>query len=227
MLPPGLARAARAAWPSCARGAAAGRATTRRRATRRGPADRGARRCRPASAQLERGPRPVRDLAGPEGRAGLLRRLRALEADGRSASMDAARGPAPGPRFERWIRLTDRRDGRPRQPSRRRRRPDGRPLGPRQLEALAELAAATAEGIPAAGLVGSSRRARRCRARPAGPRRGRGPRATATPAWPRARPAGAVVARPPASSRPPRPRPSSGSAPPSRRATRDRCCSTA
>ncbi|MBA3235510.1 MAG: hypothetical protein H0T59_05905, partial [Chloroflexi bacterium] len=33
--------------------------------------------------QLERGPRPVRDLAGPDGRAGLLRRLRALESDGR------------------------------------------------------------------------------------------------------------------------------------------------
>ena len=32
--------------------------------------------------QLDRGPRPVRELAGPDGRAGLLRRLRALEADG-------------------------------------------------------------------------------------------------------------------------------------------------
>jgi hypothetical protein len=36
-------------------------------------------------AQLERGPRPVRDLAGPDGRAGLLRRLRAMAATGRSA----------------------------------------------------------------------------------------------------------------------------------------------
>ena len=33
--------------------------------------------------QLAGGPRPARDLAAPEGRAGLLRRLRALESDGR------------------------------------------------------------------------------------------------------------------------------------------------
>ena len=87
--------------------------------------------------QLERGPRPVRDLAGPDGRAGLLRRLRALAADGRLTLDWTLLGAGAGPRYERWIRLTRRRVARP-----RRRWPaadasPGRPLGPRQVDALA------------------------------------------------------------------------------------------
>ncbi len=58
-------------------------------------------------AQLEAGPRPVRDLAGPDGRAGLLRRLRALEADGRVSLEWVLLGAGAGPRYERWIRLTE------------------------------------------------------------------------------------------------------------------------
>jgi primosomal protein N' (replication factor Y) len=57
--------------------------------------------------QLAGGPRAARDLAAPEGRAGLLRRLRAL-ADAGAVSLDwTLLGAGAGPRFERWIRLTD------------------------------------------------------------------------------------------------------------------------
>ncbi len=114
--------------------------------------------------QLDGGARPVRDLAGPEGRAGLLRRLRALEERGLVTLDWTLLGASAGPRYERWIRLLpagvavaeDLAAGR---------RPAGRPLGPRQVAALAELAAgqdasgpdATAvtgsDGVPAAGVV--------------------------------------------------------------------------
>ena len=57
--------------------------------------------------QLERGPRPVRDLAGPDGRAGLLRRLRALESDGRVSLGWTLLGAGAGPRYERWVKLAD------------------------------------------------------------------------------------------------------------------------
>ena len=56
--------------------------------------------------QLAAGPKPARSLAAPEGRAGLVRRLRAL-ADRGAISLDwtllAASG---GPRYERWVELT-------------------------------------------------------------------------------------------------------------------------
>ena len=114
--------------------------------------------------QLDGGARPVRDLAGPEGRAGLLRRLRALEERGLVTLDWTLLGASAGPRYERWIRLLpagvavaeDLAAGR---------RPAGRLLGPRQVAALAELAAgpdasgpdATAvtgsDGVPAAGVV--------------------------------------------------------------------------
>ena len=91
--------------------------------------------------QLEAGARPARDLAAPDGRAGLLRRLRALAADGWLTLDWTLLGASAGPRYERWIVLTD--EGRtvagmlsssdaPR----------GARLGPRQLAALAELAEA-------------------------------------------------------------------------------------
>ena len=57
--------------------------------------------------QLAAGPRPARDLAAPEGRAGLLRRLRALEADGLVTVDWTLTAAGAGPRFERWILPTD------------------------------------------------------------------------------------------------------------------------
>jgi primosomal protein N' (replication factor Y) len=94
--------------------------------------------------QLDRGPRPVRDLVAAEGRAGLIRRLRGLEASG-LLSLDWTLSVAgAGPRFERWLRLTS--DGRDAaQTLAAGRRPPGRPLGPRQAGALLELAATAIE----------------------------------------------------------------------------------
>ena len=105
--------------------------------------------------QLGAGARPARDLAAPDGRAGLLRRLRAL-ASRDLVSMDwTLLGAGAGPRYERWIRLL---------PAGREvaavlaagERPPGRPLGPRQAEALAELTgiAVQDEGTSAAEVAG-------------------------------------------------------------------------
>ena len=103
-------------------------------------------------AQLERGPRPVRDLAGPDGRAGLLRRLRTLESDGQVSLEWVLLGAGAGPRYERWIQPTD--AGREMVSTLASgRRPAGRPLGPRQVEALAELAEGPSGGLPAAELA--------------------------------------------------------------------------
>jgi primosomal protein N' (replication factor Y) len=107
--------------------------------------------------QLERGPRPVRDLAGPDGRAGLLRRLRSLESAGQVSLEWTLLGAGAGPRYERWVRLTA--AGRtaaatPAGGGDGREPPAGRPLGPRQTEALAELATVLPDGLPAADLSG-------------------------------------------------------------------------
>ena len=101
--------------------------------------------------QLSNGPRSVRDLAAPEGRAGLLRRLRRL-ADAGSVVLDwTLAGAAGGPRFERWLHLTT--AGRSTADKLAAGEPvPGRPLGPRQVAAMTELAAAPAEGLPGAGL---------------------------------------------------------------------------
>jgi primosomal protein N' (replication factor Y) (superfamily II helicase) len=100
--------------------------------------------------QLGRGPRPVRELAGPDGRAGLLRRLRRLEADGVVVLEWTLVGAGVGPRYERWIRLTA--SGRAAmQPATER---SGRPLGARQLAALHELAGTPRGEVPAAELAG-------------------------------------------------------------------------
>ncbi len=103
--------------------------------------------------QLADGPRAVRDLAAPEGRAGLLRRLRAMAAAGwidLDWTLLAATG---GPRYERWVVPTE--------PGSTAAailyagdRPPGRPLGPRQVALLAELAAGPPTGLPAATLSG-------------------------------------------------------------------------
>ena len=104
--------------------------------------------------QLSGGPRPVRDLAAPEGRAGLVRRLRGLAASGFLDLDWTLLRASGGPRYERWIEATD--DGRGMaaalavgEPIR------GRPLGPRQVAALAELA-----GAPPGGLRGPELSAR-------------------------------------------------------------------
>jgi primosomal protein N' (replication factor Y) len=95
-------------------------------------------------AQLEGGAASVRDLAAPEGRAGLLRRLRALAARGLVDLEWTLTAASAGPRYERWLVLTD--------PGRETAgllaaggRPPGRPLGPRQLALLAEMASADPE----------------------------------------------------------------------------------
>ena len=102
--------------------------------------------------QLEPGPRPVRDLAAPEGRAGLLRRVRSLAAAGYLTLDWTLLGAAAGPRFERWIRALP--DGRSVAASLAEGvRPAGRPLGPRQAEALVELVEIGPEGVAAADLA--------------------------------------------------------------------------
>ncbi|HEU4919460.1 MAG TPA: primosomal protein N' [Candidatus Limnocylindrales bacterium] len=108
--------------------------------------------------QLDRGPRPVRNLVAPEGRAGLIRRLRALESDGHVTLDWTLSAAAAGPRYERVIRPTD--AGRAAAAALRGHgRPAGRPLGSRQAVALLE---AIGEGTqsetetgfqPAAGLA--------------------------------------------------------------------------
>ena len=109
----------------------------------------------PATTDLLRalvgGPRAVRDLAAPEGRAALLRRLRALEEEGRvhlEWTLTAAGG---GPRHERIARLTDA----GREVARGSRAPDGRPIGPRQRALLHELVELAPDdpGVAAPGLA--------------------------------------------------------------------------
>ena len=103
--------------------------------------------------QLERGPRPVRELAGPDGRAGLLRRLRSLEARGAASLEWTLVGAGAGPRYERWIRL--RPEGRAAAAIlTSNARPGGRPLGPRQVDALLDLAAMPAAEALATELAG-------------------------------------------------------------------------
>jgi primosomal protein N' (replication factor Y) len=103
--------------------------------------------------QLERGPRPVRDLAGPDGRAGLLRRLRGLEDVGRISLEWTLMGSGAGPRYERWIRITE--AGRDVTRSLvAGQRAAGRPIGPRQAAALAELVTLDGGEAPAADLAG-------------------------------------------------------------------------
>ncbi len=101
--------------------------------------------------QLEGGPRPLRDLAAPEGRAGLLRRARALATRGLIRLDWTLLAAGAGPRYERWLATTE--EGRDTAAALAAgRRPAGRPLGPRQVALLLELAAA-ADAVPSARLV--------------------------------------------------------------------------
>ena len=103
--------------------------------------------------QLEDGPRAVRTLRSSEGRAGLLRRLRALR-DAGDIELDWTLTDAgAAPRYVRTVRLAGARaDGTP--------TPSGsdasalpggtgKRLGPRQAAALADLAEAGERGVPA------------------------------------------------------------------------------
>jgi len=149
--------------------------------------------------QLSSGARPARELAAPDGRAGLLRRLRSL-ADRELIALDwTLLGASGGPRYERWLRATPAgrdvvyalADGE---------RPPGRPLGPRQIAALGELAGSddglagpevagrhgtsAVAGLVRRGLVEAETRERPRRplaARAAGLRGGRPPAASLSP----------------------------------------------
>jgi len=101
-------------------------------------------------AQLEGGARAVRRLNAPEGRAGLLRRLRALRAAGRIDLDWTLLAAGAGPRYVRVVRLVGvaTRHDAPEMPRR-----GGRPPGPRQAAALAELEGAGAAGVPAPDLA--------------------------------------------------------------------------
>lgn len=95
--------------------------------------------------QLETGARPVTELAAPDGRAGLLRRLRQLASAGAITLDWTLLGASGGPRYERWVALTD--AGRAVAVTLTAgERPPGRPLGPRQVAALEDLAATGAPG---------------------------------------------------------------------------------
>ncbi len=152
-------------------------------------------------AQLEAGARPVRELAAPDGRAGLLRRLRALAADGAVTLDWTLLGASGGPRHERWISLTDA-GATAAAVLAAGERPPGRPLGPRQVAALADLAAlgagspvqatafasthgtATIPGLARRGLIASEVRVRPRRplaSRPVGVRGGRPPATDLSP----------------------------------------------
>jgi primosomal protein N' (replication factor Y) len=138
MLPPGMLERVELvaeATPAGVAAAAAGAATGRRSVELDLVADLGDR------------PRAVRDLSAAEGRAALLRRLRALETDGHVELTWTMLGAAHGPRYERraWPTAEGRGAAALLAAGER---PPGRPLGPRQIAALADLVAdrRTADG---------------------------------------------------------------------------------
>jgi len=102
--------------------------------------------------QLASGARPARDLAAPEGRAGLLRRLRALAGVGLVMLEWTLLGASAGPRYERWLRLTE--AGRADATALGRgERTVGKALGPRQVAALGDLLAAPVDGVAGPALA--------------------------------------------------------------------------
>lgn len=101
--------------------------------------------------QLANGPRPVRDLAAPDGRAGLLRRLRAMADRGDVALDWVLTSAGAGPRYERWIRLCPAGSAAA-ELLETGVRPPGRPIGPRQVQVLTELAASPSGELAAADL---------------------------------------------------------------------------
>ena len=117
--------------------------------------------------RLGSGPQPVRDLEGADGRPAALRRLRSMASRGVVRLEWTLTAASTGPRFERWLLLTD--EGRGVAPGsgeapgggtasgeiglRGATTGSGARLGPRQLALLADLAAAEAVGD--AGLAGT------------------------------------------------------------------------
>ena len=102
--------------------------------------------------QLARGPRPVRELAAPEGRAALLRRLRDMA--GRDwLDLDwTLLAAGAGPRWERYASLSD--DGRAAAGTLSAGAAvAGRPLGPRQRALLLDLGARAGDWHAAAPLL--------------------------------------------------------------------------
>ena len=108
----------------------------------------------PCSTSSPAGRCAVRDLAAPEGRAGLLRRLRALAARGLDRPrLDAARGD--GWAALRALGRARRRPARAAATLRAGGRPPGRPLGPRQRRpARRARRPDPTTGLPAAPLAG-------------------------------------------------------------------------
>src|SRR4029079_18536210 len=101
--------------------------------------------------QLAAGPEPARDLAAPDGRAGLRAPLRRL-ADLGVVTLDwTLTGASAGPRYERWIRATASGQDVAATLVRGEKR-TGRPLGPPQVAALVELATAPPAGLRATDL---------------------------------------------------------------------------
>ena len=101
--------------------------------------------------KLAEGPRPVRDLEVGSGRAELLRRLRAMAAQRLIGLEWTLMAASAGPRFERWLTLTD--EGRGVVSGSGGSAVSGARLGPRQRALLEDLAAAEAAGAP--GLAGA------------------------------------------------------------------------
>ncbi len=97
-------------------------------------------------------PRAVRDLSTPEGRAGLLRRVRGMADEGLVDLTWTLLGAALGPRYERRLWLTEEGERAASALAAGERVP-GRPLGPRQRAVLPDMAAAEAAGGSADGLV--------------------------------------------------------------------------
>jgi primosomal protein N' (replication factor Y) len=101
-------------------------------------------------ATLEKGPRAVRDLEGDDGRAATLRRLRAMAARALVRLDWTLAAATAGPRYERWLALTDEGRGAARADA-----GAGPRLGPRQRALLADLEAAGEAGL--AGAVAAER----------------------------------------------------------------------
>ena len=93
---------------------------------------------------LAAGPRRVRELGGGEGRAGLVRRLRAMAGRGLVDLDWTLEAAGPGPRRERWVTLAADIATLP---------SPARPLGPRQRAALDDLEAAGESGLAATVLA--------------------------------------------------------------------------
>jgi primosomal protein N' (replication factor Y) len=104
-------------------------------------------------ARLETGPRPAAELLGGAGRAAGLRRLHDLEVRGLIHLAWELRAAGAGPRYDRWLHLTDAGREALAAVAGRRAVAGGR-LGPRQAAALADLSA-DPDGAPAARIAAS------------------------------------------------------------------------